>query len=102
MYLFVCLLDLVDHLGVLPVSGPSSAAGCGDAPSGSGLGGVLATSAYDRLGSLSSCRGSWTCGASGMLFSWGVASGTSPEERLPSPGGGVSTSIWTCGSMQGL
>ena len=101
MYLFVSLLGLVDRLGAIPVSGPAMA-GCGDAPSGSGLGGVLATSAYDRLGSLSSCRGSWTCGASGMLLSWGVASGTSPGERVPSPEGGVSTSVWTCGSMQGL
>ena len=101
MYLFVCLLDLVDRLGVLPVSGPS-AAGCGDAPSGSGLGGVLATSAYDRLGSLPSCGGSWICGASGVLLSWGVVSGTSSGERVPSPEGGVSTSVCFGGSMQGL
>ena len=92
MYLFVCCLDLVDRLGVLPASAPSPVAGCGAALSGSGLGGVLATSAYDRLGSLLSCGASWICGASGVLLSWGVVNGASSEERVPSPEGGVSTS----------
>ena len=101
MYLFVSLLGLVDRLGAIPVSGPPTA-GCGDAPSGSRLGGALATSAYDRLPSLSSCGGSWTCGASGVLLSWGVVSGTSSGERVPSPEGGVSTSVCFGCSMQGL
>ena len=75
-------------------------ASCGAALSGSGLGGVLA----DRSGVLGagcgaalSCGASWICGAS-----VGVVNGASPEERVPAPEGGVSTSALSGCSIQGL
>ena len=102
MYLFGGRLVLVDRLGVLPASTPSSVVGCGAALSGAGLGVVLAASAYVRLGSLLSCGVSGICGASEVLLSWGVVSGASSEERVPSPEGGVSTSTLSGCSMHGL
>ena len=102
MYLFGGRLVLADRLGVLPAPVPSSVASCGAALSGAGLGGVLAASAYVRLGSLLSCGSSGTCGASGVLFSWGVMNGASSEERVPSPEGGVSTSTLSGCSIHGL
>ena len=79
---------------MLPAPIPSPVAGCGAALSGAGLGGVLATSAYVRIGSPPPCGSSstGTCGASGVLSSWGVVDGASSEERVPSPEGGTSTS----------
>ena len=102
MYLFGGLLDLVDRLGGLPAPITSPAAGCGAAVCWGGLGVVLAASAYVRLGSLLSFGVSGICGASEVLLSWGVVSGASSEERVPSPEGGVSTSTLSGCSIHGL
>ena len=105
MYLFGARLVLADRLGVLPASASCPVASCGAALSGSGLGGVLADRSGvlgDSCGAAFSCGASWICGASGVLLSWGVVNGTSLEERVPSPEGGVSTSVCFGCSMQGL
>ena len=73
---------------------PCPVAICGAAHSGSGLVGVLACVC---LGSLLSSGASWICGAS-----VGVVNGASPEERVPTPEGGVSTSTLSGFSIQGL
>ena len=104
IYLFGGLLTLVDRLGVLPAPIPSPVASCGAALSGAGLGGVLAMSAYVRIGSPPPCGSSstGTCGASGVLSSWGVVDGAFSEERVPSPEGGTSTSNLSGCSIHGL
>ena len=102
MYLFGGQIALADRHGVLPAPIMSPVASCGAALSGAGLGVVLAASAYVRLGSLLSCGVSGICGASGVLLSWGVVSGASSEERVPSPEGGVSTSTLSGCCMHGL
>ena len=69
MYLFGARLVLADRLGVLPASASCPVASCGAAFSGSGLWGVLATSAYV----LADCSGVLTASASCPVASSGAA-----------------------------